>query len=55
MIDVGYDVLTISENVDFLSVMTYDYHGGWENRTGHLSPLYGKPDDLFPEYNSVRS
>nr|QDA39872.1 chitinase 4 [Phenacoccus solenopsis] len=52
IIDVGYDILNLNEHVDFLSVMTYDYHGGWENRTGHLSPLYMQPNDQFPEYNT---
>lgn len=53
VIDLGYDILAIGEYVDFLSVMTYDYHGAWENRTGHLSPLHGSENDQFPEYNTV--
>lgn len=48
----GYDVVNLSENVDFMSVITYDYHGAWENHTGHLSPLYSNPDDPFPEYST---
>ncbi|XKL60517.1 hypothetical protein PGB90_007574 [Kerria lacca] len=51
IIDVGYDILNLSENVDFMSVKTYDYHGAWENRTGHLSPLYSNAEDQFPEYS----
>ncbi|CAG2122088.1 unnamed protein product, partial [Medioppia subpectinata] len=27
--------------------MCYDYHGGWENRTGHNAPLYARPDEIL--------
>lgn len=53
VIDEGYDVAKISEAVDFMSVMTYDYHGAWEKRTGHVSPLYYRPGDTFPRFNTV--
>lgn len=26
--------------LDFINIMTYDYHGSWENRTNHNAPLY---------------
>lgn len=29
-----------------------DYHGAWEKRTGHVSPLYSKVDDKYPQYNT---
>ncbi|XP_008545430.1 probable chitinase 10 [Microplitis demolitor] len=51
VIDRAYDVREISEAVDFISVMTYDYHGAWESQTGHLAPLYARPDDKYPHYN----
>ncbi|XP_050423223.1 probable chitinase 10 [Adelges cooleyi] len=47
----AYDFPNLSENLDFMSVMTYDYHGPWENITGHVSPAYYKKDDQFPKYN----
>lgn len=31
--------------LDFINVMTYDYHGGWENVTNHNAPLYANPND----------
>ncbi|XP_059054390.1 probable chitinase 10 [Achroia grisella] len=40
VIDVAYDVPTLSQNLDWISLMTYDYHGQWEKKTGHLAPMY---------------
>ena len=25
--------------------MCYDYHGGWEDKTGHNAPMYARPDE----------
>ena len=49
VIDKAYDVTVLSDNLDFVTVMTYDYHGHWEKQTGHISPLY----DPQPESMSV--
>jgi len=35
----------LAECLDFLNIMTYDFHGGWDNTTNHHSPLYQNPDD----------
>ncbi|XP_076043180.1 chitinase 7 [Oratosquilla oratoria] len=35
----GYDVPEISKYLDYLNVMTYDFHGQWDNEVGHNSPL----------------
>lgn len=53
VIDVAYDLAPLGNALDFMSVMTYDYHGPWERKTGHVSPLYGKPSDKYPQYNTV--
>ncbi|XP_053542057.1 acidic mammalian chitinase isoform X1 [Ictalurus punctatus] len=39
-IDAAYEIPQISQYLDFISVMTYDFHGTWESFTGHNSPLY---------------
>uniref|UniRef100_A0A8C6PRW8 chitinase n=1 Tax=Nothobranchius furzeri TaxID=105023 RepID=A0A8C6PRW8_NOTFU len=39
-IDGGYEVAEISKYLDFISVMTYRYHGSEAGIIGHNSPLY---------------
>ncbi|XP_030076726.1 acidic mammalian chitinase-like [Microcaecilia unicolor] len=39
-IDAGYEIAEIGKTLDFISVMTYDFHGGWDTFTGHNSPLH---------------
>ncbi|CAF1366875.1 unnamed protein product [Rotaria magnacalcarata] len=52
-IEAGYEVSELCKSFDFVSVMTYDYHGSWEGKTGHNSPLYGMSSDKkkFREWN----
>jgi len=45
VIDAGYDVPSLSRDLDWIAVMTYDYHGQWDKKTGHVAPLYLHPDD----------
>ena len=35
----------VSEYLDFVNVMTYDYSGSWVKRNAHKSPLYGGEGD----------
>nr|CAD7569858.1 unnamed protein product [Timema californicum] len=52
VIDEAYDLPNIGRELDLLSVMTYDYHGSWERRVGHVSPLYYRQGDQFPQFNT---
>ena len=31
--------------MDFINLMAYDLHGGWEMFTGHNAPLYKRSDE----------
>ena len=46
IIDRAYDVPSVSEYVDYINVMTYDFHGAWEHVTGHNAPLYPQSEQL---------
>ncbi|KAJ8360533.1 hypothetical protein SKAU_G00170580 [Synaphobranchus kaupii] len=39
-IEFGYEIPELSSMLEFISVMTFDFHGHWEMFTGHNSPLY---------------
>ncbi|PVD37547.1 hypothetical protein C0Q70_00141 [Pomacea canaliculata] len=39
-VDSAYDVPAIAKALDFINLMTYDFHGSWESNAGHNSPLY---------------
>ena len=51
--DAGYDVPQIASYLDWINVMTYDYHGQWDKKTGHVAPHYEHPDDEFYYFNAV--
>ncbi|CAJ1084730.1 acidic mammalian chitinase-like [Xyrichtys novacula] len=44
-IDNGYEISKVSKFLDFINIMTYDFHGAWDTTTGHNSPLYGSSTD----------
>lgn len=52
VIDKGYDVPTLAEYFDWIAVMTYDFHGHWDKKTGHVAPLYHYPGDTYDYFNA---
>ncbi|KAJ3602751.1 hypothetical protein NHX12_030499, partial [Muraenolepis orangiensis] len=44
-IDSGYQIAAIGAALDYLHVMSYDFHGSWEPTVGQNSPLYKGPAD----------
>ncbi|XP_067381966.1 acidic mammalian chitinase-like [Channa argus] len=40
IIDAGYEVAQIATYLDFINVLTFDFHDSWESVTAHHSPLY---------------
>ena len=52
--DNAYYLDEVHPHVDWINVMTYNYHGAWENLTGIDQPLYGKWEESlspFDQYN----
>ncbi|XP_005375308.2 PREDICTED: chitinase-3-like protein 1 [Chinchilla lanigera] len=53
-IDTGYDVAQIAKHLDFISILTYDFHGTWRQTTGHHSPLFrGQLDGKTDRFSNV--
>ncbi|VVC40930.1 Hypothetical protein CINCED_3A022627 [Cinara cedri] len=48
-IDKGYDVPELNKHLDFMNLLTYDYHSSFEPAVNHHSPLYPLEEDS--EYN----
>ena len=40
---VNFEMAELAKTLDFINIMTYDYHGSWENTTNHQAPLYAAP------------
>ena len=42
------EVSKLKDYVDSINIMTYDFHGAWDLKTGHNSPLYQEKADPSP-------
>ncbi|KAI3356870.1 hypothetical protein L3Q82_003515 [Scortum barcoo] len=45
VVDLSYEVAEIDKYLDFINVMTFDFHGSWESVTGHHSPLFQRSQE----------
>lgn len=43
------DLIGMIKYLDWINVMTYDFHGGWESKTGHNAPLYKNNDETVED------
>ncbi|CAG9859954.1 unnamed protein product [Phyllotreta striolata] len=50
-IDAAYFVGNLTNYLDMLNVMSYDYHGAFDGFVGHISPLYASSLDYKHEKN----
>ena len=46
----GLDIPVMAENMDAIHIMSYDYHGSWENKADHHAALY--PSSWDPDLNA---
>jgi len=51
VVEAGYDVAALNQYLDWIAVMTYDYHGHWDRRTGHVAPMFHHPASDTPQFN----
>lgn len=48
-IDKGYDVKKLNKYLDWMNILSYDYHSAFEPAINHHSPLFSIEED--DEYN----
>lgn len=48
-IDKGYDVKKLNKYLDWMNILSYDYHSAFEPSINHHSPLFSLEED--DEYN----
>ncbi|XP_078403911.1 acidic mammalian chitinase-like [Cetorhinus maximus] len=51
-IDAGFEIKKVAQNLDFINLVSYGFHGAWNQFTGHISPLYRGTADKGAYANS---
>ncbi|OWF51744.1 chitinase 3 [Mizuhopecten yessoensis] len=55
-VDTAYEIGLVSQYVDFINLMAYDFHGTWDATAGHNSPLYERTgengNELYKNQNA---
>lgn len=46
----AYDMKALSSNLDLVNVYAYDYHGYWDGKTDHHSPLQDSQGTYYADY-----
>jgi chitinase len=44
---------TVIASLDYIGIMTYDFHGPWSEHSGHNAPLYTPPNDACGSLNDA--
>lgn len=44
-IDNGYNVVDVATALDYIFLMSYDFHGDWEKAANHHAPLFARKDE----------
>ena len=47
----GYDIPKLSQYLDYIHLMTYDFHGSWESSADHHAKLYNDASKLDANYS----
>ena len=45
----SYLIAEVAKYLHFINLMTYDFHGQWEKKTGINAPLYPSKDEVGAE------
>ncbi|GAV08067.1 hypothetical protein RvY_17816-1 [Ramazzottius varieornatus] len=44
-VETAYNPSILTKSLDFISIMSYDFHGSWDTEVQHHSPIYGRHRD----------
>ena len=51
-VETAYDIPRIASALDYIHLMSYDLHGGWDAKIGHHSQYYGHSTDESNKLNT---